>query len=180
MLGMKMHEELQAEMERQENRLDERIFQPPVVKYLSDIKRLLLELEPKSSSGHDVVISSSMIAEDANGRNVTYKLSAVTSDQSKRAMIVDGMKAVRARLELSNRVKSDVKPVVINGREMTPIVRPIAPAHCWVDDLLQRWFGATRDGLRICWDVEEGRFLYDIFEHKLFRAKPKEGPKPQA
>jgi len=169
-----MHEKFQEEMERQERRLDDQIFQPPVVRCLGDIKRLLVELDPGRTFAQTVPISSEMTAEDEQGHVVTYKVSAAADTQNKRSIILKGFEFIKSRVDLEERAKRDVQPVMVNGKAMMPAIKPTLTARAWVDPLLERWFNATREGLRICWTVQEGKFVYDVFEHKLFRAKPAE------
>lgn len=166
-----MHEKFQEEMERQERRLDERIFQSPTVSCLADIKRMLAELDPARMAVGSVPIAGEMVADNEEGQKVTYRVSAVTDVQDKRSIILKGFEFIRDRMGFEERSRRDVQPVVINGREMRPAIRPAAEARAWVDPLLERWFSATREGLKIVWKVKEGKFLYDPFTHKLFRAK---------
>lgn len=168
-----MHENLRLEdeFERQERRLDDRIFQPPTVNTLSDIKRLLAELDPSRDIKQTVPLSSEMVAEDVDGNLVRYALNAKTEAQNKRSIVISGFEFIKSRAVLEDRAKNEVMPVMINGRPMSPAIRPAVAGHAWIDPLIKRWFNANREGLRMVWVIKEGKFLYDPFTNKLYRSK---------
>lgn len=169
-----MHEKFQEEIERQERRLGEGIFQPPTVRCLADVKRILVELDPRNALAQTIPLTSELTAEDEHGRNVTYKVTAEAQTQTKRSIVLRGFEFIKARLDLEERTRNEVQPIMVNNKPMAPMVRTALAARAWVDPLLERWFGATREGMRICWVVQEGKFLYDPFEHKLFKVKQEE------
>ena len=115
-------------------------------------------------------ISGEMIASDENGERKTYRVTAMADPTDKRSIVLKGFEFIRARTEFEAK-SHELDPVLVNGREMRPAIRPTIEARAWIDPLLDRWFGATREGLLIVWTVKEGKFLYDPFTHKLFKAK---------
>lgn len=161
-------------MERQEQRLDNRIFQPPAVNSLADIKRLLFDLDPRHSIVQSIPIASELTGEDESGQNIRYRVSATTDAQTKRSIIIKGFEFIKSRLTVEQRARNDIKPLLVNGRSMAPVIKSSLNARAWVDQLIERWFNATRDGLNMCWVVPEGRYLYNVLEHKLYRDKSTE------
>ncbi len=111
-----------------------------------------------------------MIASDENGERKTYRVTAMADPTDKRSIVLKGFEFIKARTEFEAKSR-ELDPVLVNGREMRPAIRPTISARAWIDPLLDRWFGATREGLLIVWVVKEGKFLYDPFTHKLFKAK---------
>lgn len=166
-----MHERFQEEMDRQAMSLDGKVFDPPPVRCLNDIRRLLNDLDPRISIAQSTTISSEMKAEDEGGRQVTYRVSARADSHSKRAIVLKGMQFIKDRIALEERRRAAAQPVLVNGREMLPPTLAAADGITWVDPLIKRWFNAERDGLYLAWTVKEGRYLYDVFDHRLFRAR---------
>lgn len=165
-----MHEKFDEEMERQSRKLDERIFQSPTISSLADIRRVLMDLDPARAMKSSMPIAGEMIADDENGQRRTYRVTATADATDKRSIVLQGFEFIKGRTEFETKSR-ELDPVMVNGREMRPAIRPTIEARAWVDPLLDRWFGATREGLFIVWVVKEGKFLYDPFIHKLFKAK---------
>lgn len=166
-----MFTRLQEEMDRQEARLDDKIFDDYKINSIHDIQRILIELDPNKSVGADVPISTDMVAAGESDRLVHYSVSAPTESLSKRKILIDGFTILKARQDLVFKAKSNDNPVVVNGREMKSPITPSIAAYSSIDPLIKRWFGGYRDGLLICWDLPEGKIVYDIFSHRLFKAK---------
>lgn len=170
-----MHEKLYEEFERQEKKLDDRIFTPPTVNNLNDLKAALRELDPATALAQSIPISTELVggATDTEGREIQakYRVSSSTESQSKREILLNGFRLIKAKRDMVTTAKEKVDPVIVNGREMQAPVVDSVGAYMWVDPLIERWFNGYRDGLHICWDLPEGKYKYDIFEHRLFKVK---------
>jgi hypothetical protein len=161
-------EALDRALERMEKRAD--AFSPVVVRNATDIRRLLIELDPDRNPQAKVVDLHTKVEAIDNGQRVVYDVSAPTRSLSKRDQLIAGMEVVKKRLEaLENNNPTAIK---INGRDMFPAKLGYdLDGFAWVDPLIKRWLGAYRRGLMICWDLSDGyNYQYDIFNHKLSRS----------
>jgi hypothetical protein len=162
-----MMEDLDRALNRQDQRLDQRIFADVVVNSVSDIKRLMGELDPTRNQVAETVKLATSVDIKEDDKTARYALSANTQSKSKRDMLIDGLTIIKNR----ENMQTDIVPIEINGRSMIPAkVGGGTEAHSWVDPLIKRWFGAKREGVIIYWDLADGfRYKYDVFEHKLTR-----------
>ena len=169
-----MFTRLEEEKERQERRLGEEIFETPKISSIHDIRRVLVDLDPAKSVGRDIPITTEIIAPGEADQLMHYFVSAPTEAVSKRQMLLNGFAILKARNDLLKKAENEQTPILINNREMkSPVVSTVA-AYSSIDPLIQRWLGGYRDGLLICWDLPEGKIAYDVFTHRLFKAKPNE------
>jgi len=176
-----MQERIDQELERMARRRGLEIFQPPVIKSLLDIKRVLSDLDPsRYVSATDTTLQTELESIDEHGRARTYRVSATTKPQTKRSILLEGFNIIKARQQLRVKAESNVIPTVINGRTVRPALRLQVDSYLWVEPLLERWLSAYRDGLWICWNVRnpDGSgyvYRYDIFQHRLMRAPHEDG-----
>src|SRR3974390_3364946 len=105
-----MHEKFDKEMERQTRRLDKKIFNPPTVTTLNDIKRVIAELDPRRAGPPAPPVSSRLVGEDQHGRRITYSVSAQTDQHSKRSIVVSGFEFIKSRLELEDKLRANTVP----------------------------------------------------------------------
>lgn len=165
-------EALEAALEREKRRLDpKQVLKPVEVHSLSDIKRVVAELDPRRNPPQvDIPLAANMVVREDN-RDVVYRAEANTRSKSRRDMLIEGLTIIKNRVELSDRMDVMGEPVEVNGV-------PMKPAHIgngvqgqnWVDPLIRQWLGGFRDGIIICWDLNDGYiYRYDIFTHKLTR-----------
>jgi hypothetical protein len=138
---------------RNAKRYDARIFKDKSPRSLDDLKALLRELDPKLSHDQSVVLSTQM-AEDG----VPTDVQAVATIKSKRSMLLFGFEKIKS---ITTQVRDEVLETYL------PTVTPSDVGLHWLDQLLTRWFGATREGMYIVWHLKDGTFKYDIFNHKL-------------
>jgi hypothetical protein len=144
------------------------------VNSVGDIKRLVSQLDPKRNPVQQVIpVGTIMSARDENtGKDQQYQVSAPTKSKSKRDMLVEGLNVIKTRME--SEVKyADTSPVEVNGKIMKPAaVGTGTLGKTWVDPLITQWLGGYRDGVHICWDLNDGFvYKYDIYEHKLTRVE---------
>jgi len=158
-------------MDRQARRADDKVFELIHIRSLGDIKKLLKELDPACAQPTESVVSTDLEVVDDDGHRVKQKFSAAVKDHNKRSLILEGMMVVRRQREVSRLKSEQAKPVIINGKEVKPANVVADSGRFWVDPLIGRLLGAKRDGLLICWNVEGYKYSYDIFEHRLTRAK---------
>ncbi len=164
-------EAIDREIARQANRLDPKALLPVEIKSLSDIKRLVGELDPRRNPVHvDIPLATTMQVTQDN-REVVYKVETSTKSKSKRDMLVEGLDVIKHRAEMETRLTTDGEPVEINGKIMKPAkIGNGVEGKSWVDPLIKQWLGGYRDGTDICWDLGDGYIIrYDIYNHKLTR-----------
>lgn len=164
-------EQLEKARARALQRLNEQIFEPVVVKSLNDIKYIISELDPAKNYESPVVpLSTNMEVRDGS-KTVVYNVTASTKSKSKRDHLVEGLKIIQNRQLMESDIDSLVQDVEINGRVVKPPKLGNAiDGYAWVDQLIEKWLGAKRDGIVIYWELDDGfRYKYNIFEHKLTR-----------
>lgn len=136
------------------------------------MKRLIGEFDPvRNPTPVDIPLRTIIdVVEDDGGKN-TYDLSADTRSKSKRDILIEGLTIVKGRMDLSDEMQAQGEPIEINGKPMKPAVMSCnTDGTNWVDPLIRQWTGGFRDGILICWDLNDGyRYKYNIFEHKLTR-----------
>ena len=162
---------LDQEIERQLRRRGSEIFEPVVVRSQADIKRVLYNFDPSRNVDSTIRISTDMMADDGSGQRHRYRVNADTVSYSQRGILLEGFNILRSRREMQAKSDTEVQPILVNGRPMRSPLRDIMDAQMWVDPLITRWLGAVRRGLDICWDIDEWRYNYDIYLHKLIRVK---------
>lgn len=167
-----MHEKFYEEQERQEaGRLDDTIFQPPTVRTVNDIRRLVQELDPTTTITKSVPVTTQLAGLDKDNVLANYSVSAETKSQSKREILLSGFRLIKAKQDLGAIARERQDPVLVNGREMIAPVVGSTDGYVWVDPLIERWLSAKREGLLICWELPDGKYCYDLFAHRLFRKR---------
>jgi len=161
-------EALDRAFERESRRTTNTPFDPPTVKTMNDIKRVLAEFDPHQSAAQVVPVNAA-VPVGVDGRTTTFNLSTKTQSKSKRDLIIEGLQLVKKRIESADLVNSH-ETIEVNG-----VVMPSAKIGngalgvTWVDQFIKRWMGAYRDGLMICWNLDGIVYKYNIFEHKLVK-----------
>lgn len=164
-------ESLERARARQSQRLNENILEPIEVRSVGDIKRVVAELDPAKNPVAPIIpLSTQLEVQDGNKKSV-YSVTTNTQSKSKRDHLIEGLKVVQKRIESELEIKKSVQSVEINGRVVTPPkLGSGVDGHIWVDPLIRQWLGASRDGITIYWDLDDGfRYKYDIFQHRLTR-----------
>ena len=161
-------EELEKALARESNKLSRDIFQPKVVNNLNDIMRLLSELDPKHSIPSKEVQLATLMNSTDDGKNNTYKVTAVTKSKNKREILIDGLDLVKRQINAADHISKSMSPTEVNGIMMLP-PKFGRNGQVWVDPLIKQWLGGYRDGLDICWDIGPEQYRYNIYEHKLAR-----------
>jgi hypothetical protein len=164
-------EQLEKAMLRDERRLSQNILKPVEIRSISDIKRVLTELDPTRNQPHSEIPISTMVNEVEGGKNVTYNVSSTTKSKSKRDILLEGISLIKNRMEKSQDIIDRTEDLEINGRKVRPaVLRSNTDGHAWVDPLIKQWTGGRRDGTIITWDLDDGyQYRYEIFAHKFTR-----------
>lgn len=168
-LGDKPMEALDKALERERSRSDPSILKPVEVHSLNDIKKLLAGLDPKNNQPHNDIPLSADISVRENDRNVTYNVHTKTRSKSYREMLIEGLSIIKSRIQIVDTVAEE--PIEVNGMEMKPPhFGDSVNSSNWIDPLIKQWLGGYRNGILICWNIDDGYiYQYDIFEHKLSR-----------
>ena len=147
------------------------VIAPVVVKTINDIKRLVAELNPdRNPVSVDIPLSTTIKVQEDN-RSVIYKVDAKTRSKSRRDILIEGLSIIKNRIDFSEKIKATSEPVEVNGVEMKPAAFGDGVlGTSWVDSLIKQWFGGYRDGITICWTLNDGFvYKYDIWQHRLSR-----------
>lgn len=170
-----MFENLDKALQRQNQKLSTAILQPTVVSNVDDLKRVLSVVDPKNAKAAPEIELAAILNAIEDGKNNTYRVTATTKSKSMRDMLLDGMELVKRQINANNTIAENLDPVEVNGIMMKPPkFGKGGKGETWVDPLIRHWLGGYRDGLTICWDLDEYQYRYDIYEHKLGRVKKNE------
>ena len=157
-----MHEKLEAAIEREKRRLDANILNPPTIRSLNDIRKLIDELNPvRQKKDNSTEIHTTV--KDEEGK--IAHLSTVTRSKTRREHLIDGMDIVKKQISVQ---ELNGEAIQINGRMVPPAtIGKKGSGAYWIDPILKQWLSAYRDGLMICWDLDGKVYQYDIYLHKL-------------
>lgn len=157
-----MHEKLEAAIERERRRLDPSILNPPTIRSLNDIRKLIDELNP-SRQKQDSFTEIRATVQDEEGK--ISHLSTVTKSKTRREHLIEGMDVVKKQVAVQ---ELNGEAIQINGRMVRPAtIGKKGSGAYWIDPILKQWLNAYRDGLLICWDFDGKTYQYDIYLHKL-------------
>lgn len=158
-------------IERASRRIDPKKAMKSVeIHSLQDIQQIIAAFAPGvDTTDSSTKVSSTLMGEDEGGKMVKYGVSAVTKARSRREMIIDGFDVIKKYKSVVDLAVQGVKPIEINGIEMSPPSLISDDPTSWVDALIMRWMGGKREGLRVKWELGEYDYLYDIYQHKLSR-----------
>jgi hypothetical protein len=167
-----MFEALEKIYERERRRLHPSVADPVMVRRFDDIKRVLIDVDPKNNSVSAEITINADMASAEDGKNVTYRVSAPSKSKSKREMIMDGLDILKRQKEAIEKMQVSDSTIEVNGVMMKPPSFGDAErSRAWVDPLIKHWLGAYRKDLLICWDIEGFHYEYDIYQHKLTRSQ---------
>jgi hypothetical protein len=172
-------EHLDKALAREQQRLSPSILDPVSVNSVADIKRLVAQLEPsRNPPQSEITIGTVLSAPDEKtGVEQQYQVSAQTKSKSKRDMLVDGLDVIKNWIAIEKE-KTDIPTVNVNGVSMKmPALGTSSTGRTWVDPLIKQWLGGYRDGIYICWNLNDGFiYRYNIYEHKLTRVESQTKP----
>src|SRR5688500_9778990 len=97
-----MHSQFEEEMERQSKRLTKRIFEPPAINSVVDIRRVLDSINPNRSAASTPVMAR-MEAEDDKGRPATFDVKAAVDPHNVRDLLISGFESLKSRLDLQDK-----------------------------------------------------------------------------
>lgn len=162
-------EALEKAKARMSQRMDPSILEPVNVRSVNDIKAILAQFDPASNPVSQSMPLAANVEVPENGKKLLYHVTASTKSKSRRDMIIEGLDIVKNRSE--SEAIQKVESIEINGRKVDPPrIGAGTSSYTWVDPLIKQWFGGSRDGLIIYWDLSDGyRYKYDIYEHRLTR-----------
>ena len=151
-------------------------LQPPVVRNLNDIRRIISEYDPVLS--HDRVpvrLTTTLRGLDENDKLQTYRVTAETLSKTRRTILLEGFETIRRQAEIRKAINDQTEAIEVNGRLMFPPKLAETEVMVYIDPLIRRWMNGERRGTFICWDLVDGyTYKYDIFAHKLSRTKLEE------
>jgi hypothetical protein len=116
---------------------------------LQEIKTIIKDFMPGTES-----VKQTMSTEIESGGK-TYKITTPVEGANNRDLLMEGFAVVKNRLEVLEKVEEgQLSPVNVDGQ-------------MWVDSLINRCMGGTRDGLKVKWEIKEGTYKFDPFTGKL-------------
>lgn len=137
------------------------IFDAPIINSEDDIIACIAKLD----TGDDgMLLDVPFDGLNENETRVTYRIKAEIHQKSKREILQDGFDIIKTRM---NSVQSI--PTMINGRKAQPASVIVNDSLKWLDDLIERWLGARREGLNIIWNIGNTIYKYDFYDNKLFK-----------
>lgn len=159
-------EAFDLEMERLSKSLTDVVFDPPSIRSMNDIVRIVQELDPKKS-GKPVEISTTLALEKGDDSKATAEstFSAVLAPQDKRSVLLRGATLIRDSLNVS---VIEQRSISVNNRTMK-LSKQVPISIKWFNDLAMRLMGAKLDGAMFYWDINNTRYYYNIFDHVLWR-----------
>lgn len=165
-------EQLDKALARQQQRLHPSILDPVSVRSIEDIKRLVAQLDPsRNTQQSEIAVGAVLSAIDyTTGTEQQYQVSAQTKSKSKRDILLEGLDIIKNRLAVEKEMSS-APTININGTAMKlPTIGTSSLGRIWVDPLITQWLGGYREGIYICWNLNDGFiYRYNIYEHKLTR-----------
>jgi hypothetical protein len=138
------------------------IYDPPSIKSVDDIIYVIKSL---SNNSDDLSIDTNFSGLSENETPTTYHIKANVKHKSKKETLRDGFELIKARMN----IESASSGIVINGRECKPYSLKANVALPWLDQLIERWLGATRNCVDIIWHINGDEYKYNIFEDKLYK-----------
>lgn len=140
------------------------VTRPRIVSSVQDIQNILSELHPAYNKTSVAPIDVQIVDSDNN----SHRVQSQSISRGKREIILEALQIVKTRHET---VVADSPKIEINGSPINTTKLIIDGGNfVWIDNLIKHWFGAYRDNLDICWDLNDGFvYKYNIWEHKLFK-----------
>jgi len=133
-----------------------------MVNNVDDIKNTIKDFCPNNKGSISHKISNIFDISDENGSH-RHLVEANISSKTPRDIIIDGLDIIKNRTE-----NVAYSPVEINGKTVQPIkMLNSIKSRIWVDKLIESWFGGYRDGLLICWNLNNKIYKYNIYTHEL-------------
>lgn len=165
-----MFNDLEKARQREKHRISPDAFNAVIVKTVDDIRKILAELDPaRVITASDIKLKTQMLATE-DGQNNTYEVSAITKSKNKREYLLEGLNLIKRQMAALGVSEDDT--LEINGREVKPAKIGNTSKGCsLIDPMIKHWFGAYRDGLLICWNIDGYVYQYDVYEHKLARVQ---------
>jgi len=173
---------LDAMREREAKRYSRDILDPVQVNSLPDIQRIVASFDPvRNPPRPTVIVRSNMLVNDVDSQIASPPQMSVTAEshsKSKRDLLIEGLDKLKKQIAVQEEIARRAEPVYVNGKPMMPAkIRSGEQAGAWVDPLIRQWTGGYRDGILICWDINDGYvYRYNIYEHRLTRIKKSDRP----
>lgn len=142
------------------------------VRTLSDI-RSALQPFLKESKEPQVSISTEMTWHDDDGKRQKGLVKSESRDLSLRRMLLEGFDLVKKRVELAKKAKAQSELEDDDDDLLPEKIRwglfNIDDQYLHVDSLIRKELGGKRKGLRVRWEVVEGKFEFDPYSNDLYR-----------
>lgn len=165
-------EALERAAQRNAKRVDPKSVEPVQVRTLRDIQAVVAEFAPdRQRDGDPLTIRTRMRGENEQGNKELFEVSAVTQSKSRRTQLLEGLETIKNYRHVVDRSREQTIPVTVNGVPMSPPALSEGNPSVYIDPLIRRWMGGRRQGLRVCWQLDDGyTYYYDVYEHKLTRS----------
>lgn len=153
---------LEQAIERERRRLDASILNPPNIRSLNDIKKVIDEFNPNKQKPSSSSFVTAVIKEEGDK---IANLHTNTVSKSRREHLIEGFELIKKHQSVA---ETSGSPIEINGKQVfPPAIGLKGSGSYWVDPIIRQWLGAYREGLLICWDLDGKTYQYDIYNHKL-------------
>jgi len=144
-------------------------MKPVEVQCFDDIK-LLVEKLLENTDNSKISLSTDLTWVD-EGKTQSTKVVGESANVSLYNMLLEGIDVIKKQIEANVLIKSQVEQL---ANEEDDIKLPISnwdvnDVKYSIDELIRRRLGATRQGLRIRWSIQDGIYEFDIYQKKLFK-----------
>lgn len=145
-----------------------RYEEKPSIRSVDDIRRVLAEhmnpTDPRNKQAIPVEVKAQI-----NGSGGKFNVSSTAKTKSYRDIIIESLTLIRERMDAARSHAEDVPGVNVNGVDMKPAKLFALDGQMAVDPIIERLLGAKREGTALVWHLADGKFKYNVFEHKLTR-----------
>jgi len=147
--------------------------EPPQIRSVTDIQRILGEYSPSNriNQQHEKIeISMDIEAIDERGQTRLVRVQSSRDAKNRRDTLVELFVVIKKRETDKNIIEAKPKmSIPVNGRDMVSPFAIRLDGSMPVDTFVKYYFGGYREGSLICWDLHDGKYLYDIIEHRLWK-----------
>ncbi len=152
----------------------------PTIRTIDDIKMVLKEFDPKHKD-NAIQAEPAIVAkvrgriDDSSNHHVDFQASAKLKSLTHRSMLLDALKVIAERRDLADKMDASEEPLFVDGKPMRRVAAIQTNMEFPIDSVIRRVMGGYRDGLDVCWDLDDGyTYRYNVFDHSLARRKQDE------
>jgi len=147
-------------------------FEEPVkIENKTQLLEMITAILNTTQDSYPVSVKTELSWTDDNTKQkVKTTIESPSKDMSLYKLLLDGMDAVKKKLETVERIKSAISEAKKRDADLSPnlVVWDISKLRFNVDGLIEHRMGGKRHGFAIRWTIPEGTFEFDIYDRRLF------------